>query len=243
MSLGGSGRDLGGFDVEGHNTLWKAAPDVFVVAAPAAAVIDEVVDTMSRLRLVSHEWGLGFVIHTRHTRAAAGPAAVFSAVAERGEGRRTAAVVSVVVGDEPAPGEGRRVVVRTHLEDDHTPVSDSNLTFEEHHDAMRAALIEAIRRVDWRALHVRAPMRPVLDPPRSPLPVAASPPTAGPSAVDLPAWSGVGIDPRSFVGLALVAVGVATMLTAIATGSLQLMVGGVALGVCLGWAGSRLDSF
>lgn len=230
-----------------HDTLWKAAPDVFVVTAPAVRLIEAAADAASALRLTSHDPGVGFHMHTRRTTAAAGPALVVSDVAERDGGERhTAVVVSLVVDADAAPGGGRRAVIRTHLEDGHTQVSGSVFAYEHHHDAMRAALVEAVRRVDRRALHMDAPAMPSPEEP----PIAATAainvrrvrrtePTHAAEALVIP---GAGIDGRSFAGLGLMAVGIATMLMAVATGTFQLGVGGVALGLSLGWFGSRLDS-
>ena len=75
------------------DTLWKAAPDVFVVSAPAQRLIDAAVDAASAFRLVSHDPTIGFVIHTRRTEATAGPAVVVSDVAEWDGGERHTAVV------------------------------------------------------------------------------------------------------------------------------------------------------
>ena len=229
-----------------HDTLWKAAPDVFIVTAPAVRLIDAAADAVSALRLTSHDPGVGFHMHTRRTTAAAGPALVVSDVAEPAGGERhTAVVVSLVVDHDAAPGGGRRALIRTHLEDGHTQVSGSGFTFERHHDMIRAALVQAVRRVDRRTLHVESPTRPDRDRP----PVAAVPPitverarqkrpTHGAGALVVPRS---GVDGRSFAGLALMAVGIATMVMAVATGTFQLGVGGVALGLLLGWVGSRLD--
>lgn len=230
--------------MELHDTLWKAAPDVFVVTAPAARLIDAAVDAVSALRLTAHDPTVRFVTHTRRTEATAGPAVVVSDVAEWDGGERhTAVVVSLVVDADATPGGGRRAVIRTHLEDGHTRLSGSTFAFEQHHDALRGALIDTVRRADRRALHVEAPARPEAEiAPMAGIWVERAE-RRGPShASDIAVIPGAGLDGRSFAGLGLMAVGVATMLLAVATGTFQLAVGGVALGLCLGWVGSRFDS-
>ena len=179
----GRGGQQGGARVEIYDTLWKAAPDVFVVSAAAERIIDAAADEMSALRLISHHPNLTFVTHTRRAEAKAGPALVISDVAEWDGGERhTAVVVSIVVDDDSTPSGGRRATVRTHLEDDHTRVGGTALEFEEHHDLLRAALIDAIRRADPGALHVEAP---------SPSPERVGPPVAG-IRVEPSPWTGPG---------------------------------------------------
>ena len=114
--------------------------------------------------------------------------------------------------------------------------------FEHRHDALRALLVDTVRRCDPSALHVDAPAAPAgHDQPSAAIwvePAGRREPTHASEIVVVP---GTGIDGRSFAGLGLMAVGVATMLLAVATGTFQLAVGGVALGSCLGWVGSRFD--
>ena len=216
----GRGGQQGGARVEIYDTLWKAAPDVFVVSAAAERIIDAAADEMSALRLISHHPNLTFVTHTRRAEAKAGPALVISDVAEWDGGERhTAVVVSIVVDDDSTPSGGRRATVRTHLEDDHTRVSGTALEFEEHHDLLRAALVDAIRRADPGALHVEAPApSPEHDrPPVAAIRVEPTPWSGPEHASDIVVYHDPGVDLGALAG--------------------------VAFGVCLAYTGSRLHGF
>lgn len=232
-------------------TPWNAAPDVFSVSRPAAALIDRIERAVSSLTFTSVDPQCHFFAHTRLTTAEAGPAIVVTDVAEyEGGGRQSAVVCSAVVHHDASEGE-RLVVIRTHLEDQHTPHDDGKIVFEEHHDAIRAAMAGAVADFDPEAEHRRKPenhgaeveaAQPKISPGSSSsdgTPRVERARTRAESAIiEEPPTSRV--DLRQFAGLGLVVLGVLVLLLAIANGSALVIVAGVAAAAGLGFAGNRV---
>ncbi len=235
--------DTGTIPLSTHDeTLWKAAPDIFVVAEPAEHFIDAAIDEVEALRLLSDDPRTSFVTHTRRTQAKVGPAVVISIVAEGLAGERhTAVVVSVVVHSDARRGEDRLVRILTHLEDQHTRHEDGRIEFEEHHAALRAALIDAVLRVEPGAQHRDSPSEPESVPETGAPAALRSDPRVDAASEPLPAWHRPAVDGRSVIGLALIATGVVVGALAVASGSLPTAVLGVVAAVLLGWIGSRLN--
>lgn len=230
-------------------TPWKASADVFAVTQPAAALIDRMRAAASTLQFASADPKCDFYPMTRITEARVGPALVVTDVAEyEGGARQSAVVVSAVVHDDEAAGE-RLLVIRTHLEDQHTRHEGEIIVFEDHHDAIRDALVRAVMATDPAAEHRRRPQpgaRPEaetaesVEPPdpihtpkverarARPQPVIEEPLTAG------------SMDLRQIAGIVLMVIGFVVLLIAIALGSLSTIVIGIVLAIALGFAGNRV---
>jgi hypothetical protein len=233
-------------------TPWKASADVFAVTQPAAALIDRMRAAVSTLQFASADPKCEFYPLTRITQARVGPALVVTDVAEyEGGARQSAVVVSAVVHDDEAAGE-RLVVIRTHLEDQHTRHEGDIIVFDEHHDAIRAALIGAVVATDPDAEHRRRPepgAEPEPDTPESVEPAESVGPIHTPkverarqrtqAVIDEPVAAG-GIDLRQIAGIALMIVGFVVLLIAIAIGSLTAIIVGIAVAIALGFAGNRV---
>ena len=137
---------------------------------------------------------------------------------------------------------GRRATIRTHLEDDHTRVTGSTLEFEEHHDLLRSALVDAVRRADPGALHVEAPAPAQPDAPLAAIRVEPAARRGPEHAADIVVYHDPGVDVGALAGVGLMAVGVIAMVLAVVAGTFQLAVAGIAFGICLGYVGSRLHA-
>ncbi|MGI9623822.1 MAG: hypothetical protein ACR2PK_13370 [Acidimicrobiales bacterium] len=250
---------------------WKATPDVFVVTAPPEAFIDACEQAMTTITLPSTVPGCSFLTHVRRTAATNGRALVVSDVAEfEGGLRQTAVVVSAVVDDEPSDeGETRDsvwdepddtdrdhdehlaisesgerlLIVRTHLEDQHTPYEGPVIVFDEHHDAIRAGLVKAVLGVEPGAEHRSRPA------PHAPLDLGRDRDDdwASQASLDRPRRQTLDyeapparVDLRQVSGIALLICAVVVLLLAIASGSSAAIVAGVAAAGILGYAGARV---
>ena len=153
---------------------------------------------------------------------------------------QTAVVVSAVVDDDR--GNERLAVIRTHLEDQHTRHDEDMIVFDEHHDALRAALSAAVLQVEPRAIRRSRPRPPdnvaaagsVVDGPNS---LLRGRPRPQPLLADLPAAR---VDARQAAGILFLAIGVVVLLLAIAFGSLSVIVAGIGVAGLLGYAGNRI---
>ena len=238
-------------NVTTSSTPWQAAPDVFAVSRPAAALIDRIERAVSNLTFTSTDPNCRFFPHARVTTADAGPAIVVTDVGEyEGGGRQSAVVCSAVVHHDASDGE-RLVVIRTHLEDQHTRHEGAKIVFEEHHDVIRAAMAAAVADFDPLAEHRRWPENQPAESRESVVPAASAPssridtPTVeraqlreGPMPVDAPPAARV--DLRQLGGLGLVMLWVVVLLLAIANGSAVGIVVGIAAAVGLGYMGNRV---
>ena len=226
-----------------ETTPWKASADVLSVTRPAAALIDRMQVAVSTLQFDSADPRCVFYPITRITEARVGPALVVTDVAEyEGGARQSAVVVSAVVHDDEAAGE-RLVVIRTHLEDQHTPYEGPVIVFDEHHDAIRAGLVKAVLEVEPGAEHRSRPA------PHAPLDLGRDRDDgwAPPTPSDRPRRASVAyeappsrVDLRQVSGIALLIAAVVVLLLAIASGSPAAIVAGVVAAGILGYSGARV---
>ncbi len=223
---------------------WKAAPDVFVVTRPAAAFVDALKRAAAELSFESPDPDCRFYSHARVTDTDAGPAVVLTDVAEYASGvRHSAVVVSAVVHDDEA--DERLVVIRTHLEDQHTRHEGDRIVFEAHHDAMRAALVGAVLAVEPGAGHRSRPLAPTVS---TSAPVGRVVTQSGPNVqraqrraeAAVVAAPPARVDVRQIAGIGCLAVGVLVLLLSIAFGSLFTIIGGVGVAGLLGYVGKRI---
>jgi hypothetical protein len=217
----------------------------------SACLIDRIERAISSLTFTSADPQCHFFAHTRLATAEAGPAIVVTDVAEyEGGGRQSAVVCSAVVHHDASEGE-RLVVIRTHLEDQHTRHDGDKIVFEEHHDAIRAAMAGAVADFDPKAEHRRRPENhgpgAEAEPPHtnvdSSLPdgiprVERARTRAEPAIIEAPPPSRV--DLRQLAALGLVVLGVLVLLLAIANGSALVIAAGIAAAAGLGFAGNRV---
>ncbi len=229
---------------------WKAAPDVFVVTQPAAAFVEALRRAAASLTFESADPDCRFFSHAGVTETESGPAVVLTNVAEYATGvRHSAVVVSAAVREEPGqgPGSGERlVVIRTHLEDQHTRHEGERIVYEAHHDTMRGALVEAVRSIEPDAVHRSRPVAPSApaDGLRARQRQAEGPSVeraqrrTEPVAV---AATAPRVDVRQLAGIAALVLGVVILLLSIAFGSLSTVVGAVGVAGLLGYVGNRIS--
>ena len=203
------------------------------------------------LELGSADPGTRFFTQTRQVNSPSGKALVVTDVAEylSTGAKKSAVVVSAVLAD--GGSSGQTLTVQTHLEDQHTRFDAGIIVFDEHHDAIREALVEAITRVDPQAEHVARPTQPEtsgeLASPEEAREAAASaqgyahsnPKERARFATTLDELD-EGLDVRSWAGMGLLGVGVVVLLVAVASGSWPFIFFALALTGALGWAGSRI---
>ena len=217
-----------------ESTPWKAGLDVYSLTAPTERVITAMKSHAADLELSSADPACRFYPQVRVVDSPHGRAVVVSDIAEYVESgaKKSAVVVSGVV--EATDDGGRRLVIRTHLEDQHTRHDGDAIVFDEHHDAIRAAFVAAIEEVDPEATRVRRPQPPAR---RAAARRAAS---VVDSETDQVAES-AGPDLSSLLGMALLGVGVILLLMAVASGSFGLILVALGLTLALGWAGTRIQ--
>lgn len=222
---------------------WKAQADVLSVTRPTAAILDRMRAAVDNLALYSPDPACRFFTETRMTDAKAGPALVVTDVAEyEGGSRQSAVVVSAVVSDDQA--EDREVVIRTHLEQQHTRHDDGVIVFDAHHDAIRGALLDAVRDFDPGSVHRQSP-EPEVDPDAAPTVGGmrvqrAQPRVEASRAAPTSGGRQSSVDPRQLAGIALLLAGVGVLLWAIAVGGTTTVVLGVIVAVAFGFAGNYI---
>lgn len=215
-------------------TPWKAGLDVYTLTAPTERVITAMKSRAANLELSSADPACRFYPQVRIVDSPRGRAVVVSDIAEYVESgaKKSAVVVSGVV--EGADNGSRRLVIRTHLEDQHTRHDGDTIVFEEHHDAIRAAFVAAVDDVDPGATRVLRP-----EPPAR----RAAARRAAPAGV---ADTGqvvesTGPDFSAMLGMGLLGTGVILLLVAVASGSFGLILAALGVTLAMGWAGTRIQ--